>query len=156
MLKSLSEIPEIEFPVIKEESGLMANKEKKIISNNLLKIREELNYTQQELGQILDVSERMICYYETGLSSLPIDKAVLIRKKWNYSLDWIYNQDLSGKFHDVSEETPDFLVDIRRFLKVSDDKVVFSIPQDFWNYMSDLNEICHSTVSENERKRKNC
>ena len=132
----------------------MANKEKKIISNNLLKIREELNYTQQELGQILDVSERMICYYETGLSSLPIDKAVLIRKKWNYSLDWIYNQDLSGKFHDVSEETPDFLVDIRRFLKVSDDKVVFSIPQDFWNYMSDLNEICHSTVSENERKRK--
>ena len=98
----------------------MANKEKKIISNNLLKIREELNYTQQELGQILDVSERMICYYETGLSSLPIDKAVLIRKKWNYSLDWIYNQDLSGKFHDVSEETPDFLVDIRRFLKVSD------------------------------------
>ena len=101
MLKSLSEIPEIEFPVIKEESGLMANKEKKIISNNLLKIREELNYTQQELGQILDVSERMICYYETGLSSLPIDKAVLIRKKWNYSLGWIYNQDLSGKFHDV-------------------------------------------------------
>lgn len=133
----------------------MANKVKEIIPTNLQKIREELGYTQKELGEILDVSERMICNYETNESTLPIDKAILIKEKWNYSLEWIYKQnDLPEKSHNVNKENPNFLIDIRRFLKVSDDKVVFSIPQDFWNYMSDLNEICYSTVSENEKKRK--
>ena len=127
----------------------MANKEKKIIPNNLLKIREELGYTQKELGEILDVSERMVCNYETEQSNIPIDKAILIKEKWNYS-----QRNLLEKSSIEKEDTTNFRVDIRRFLKVSDDKVVFSIPQDFWNYMSDLNEICHSTVSENERKRK--
>ena len=71
----------------------MANKPKEKIPNNLLSIREELKLTQKELGEILNVSVRQICNYETDeTSTLPLDKAILISKKWNYSLDYILLQ----------------------------------------------------------------
>lgn len=57
---------------------------------NLLELREELQLTQKQLAEILDVSERMIGYYETGVVTLPIDKAILLCQKYNYTLDWIY------------------------------------------------------------------
>lgn len=39
---------------------------------NLLELREELQLTQKQLAEILDVSERMIGNYETGVVTLPI------------------------------------------------------------------------------------
>lgn len=141
----------------------MANKEKEIIPNNLLKIREELNYTQKDFGDILGVSERMVCNYETSnsnsdsapKSNLPIDKAVFISKKWNYSLDWIYAQsDSPNLLSAYNKERPNFMVDIRQFLKMSDDKIIFSIPYAFWEYMYSVNNVYQSNMSENERKRK--
>lgn len=134
----------------------MANKIKTIIPTNLLKIREELGYTQKELGSILNVSERMICNYETEEANLPIEKAILISQKWNYSLDWIYcnsNEKYPGNANYSPKENPKFKVDIRDFFKISENQVTFSIPNSFWKYMLEANTIEKSTSSTQEKTR---
>lgn len=135
----------------------MANKEKIIIPNKLLKIREELGYSQKEIGEILGVSDRMICNYETGENNLPIDKAVFISQKWNYDLNWIYDQDTKNKtFTSGSypkEENTNFLVDIRDFINKKNNTISFSIPEYYWVYIININEIRNSSRSEKEKKR---
>lgn len=123
----------------------MANKIKEIYPNNLLKIREHLGYTQEEMGKILDVSERMICNYETGESNLPIDKAILLSKRYNYSLDWIYRiEDTSIKnayLHSHNVELAKFMVDARDFISFSDNMYHFCIPENYQKYISEINTI---------------
>lgn len=135
----------------------MANKIKEIYPNNLLKIREFLDYTQEEMGKILGVSERMICNYETGESNLPIDKAILLSQKYNYSLDWIYKiketQTNSISVHEHSNQVDKFVVDIRDFVSFSDNKYHFTIPQNYWEYITKLNRIILSQRTDNEKKR---
>jgi len=137
----------------------MSNKEKEIISTNLLAIREEKGYSQKELASILGVSERMICNYETNFSNLPPDKALLLAKKWNYSLDWIYcntdnNLDRINLKNYSKEECIKFLVDIRDFFICSDDKITLSINNSYWEYINKVNEIKHSSKTPQEKKRE--
>ncbi len=137
----------------------MANKIKDIIPNNLLKIREKHGYTQKEMSEILDVSERMICNYEIGESNLPIDKAVLLSKKYNYSLDWIYCNTQNNfdkiKFENYSEEeNKNFLVDIRKFITISDNKITFSINNSYWKYLKKLKDIKNSYKTSKEQIRE--
>lgn len=135
----------------------MANKIKEIYPNNLLKIREGLGYTQPEMGKILDVSERMVCNYETGISNLPIDKAILLSQKYNYSLDWIYDikktqsNDISIQEH--SEQLDKFVVDIRDLISFSDNMYHFNIPDNYQKYIAELNAIISSNKTDNEKKR---
>lgn len=135
----------------------MANKFKEIYPNNLLKIRESLGYTQKEMGQILDVNERMICNYETGESNLPIDKAILLSQKYDYSLDWIYQikdspDKIKSTYTNLSQSEK-FIVDIRDFVSFSDNMYHFSIPQNYWEYITELNRIISSPRTDNEKKR---
>lgn len=137
----------------------MPNKIKDIIPNNLLKIREELDYTQKEFAEILDVSERMICNYETGESTLPPDKAVFLSKKYNYSLDWIYcntqNDSVKTEFENYTEEeNKNFLVDIRNFITISDDKITFSINNSYWKYLNKVKKLKSSDRTSKERIRE--
>lgn len=137
----------------------MANKEKKIIPNNLLKIRQELGYSQKELAAILNVSERMICNYETNESNLPPDKAILLSQKWNYSLDWIYcnktsNSDKINIKNYSEEESFNFLVDIRDFLSCYQDKVKLSVSDTYWEYIKEVSKIKQSSQTSQEKKRK--
>lgn len=137
----------------------MANKIKDIIPNNLLKIREKLEYTQKDLSEILDVSERMICNYEIGESNLPIDKAVLLSQKYNYSLNWIYcntqNDFVKTEFENYTEEeNKNFLVDIRNFITISDDKITFSINNSYWKYLNRVKEIKSSDRTSKEQIRE--
>lgn len=137
----------------------MSNKEKEIISTNLLAIREEQGYSQKELGSILGVGERMICNYETNVSNLPLDKALFISKKWNYSLDWIYcntdnNSDRINLKNYSEEECIKFLVDIRDFFICSDDKITLSINNSYWEYINKVNEIRHSNRTAQEKARE--
>lgn len=154
MIYSLAKKYEIKFPLMEV---IMANKIKEIYSNNLLKIREELGYTQAEMGKILDVSERMIYNYETEESNLPIDKAILLSKKYNYSLDWIYGIDKTHtnniSVHENALQINKFVVDLRDFISFSDNKLHFNIPDNYWNYISELNAILSSNKTDNEKKR---
>lgn len=132
-------------------------KEKKIYPNNLLKIRESLGYTQKDMGEILEVSERMICNYETGETNLPIDKAIFLAEKYNRSLDWIYikneEQANNKSTQDTATQLNKFTVDIRDFVSRSDNMYHFSIPDNYWKYISELNNLLSSNKTENEKKR---
>lgn len=135
----------------------MANKPKEKIPNNLLSIREELKLTQKELGEILNVSVRQICNYETDeTSTLPLDKSILISKKWNYSLDYIYcNSTVSKKSNTYYTETEknNFLVDIRTFFCKEKDNLYFTITNSFWEYLKTKENILSSLNSKKETKR---
>lgn len=135
----------------------MANKPKEKIPNNILSIREELKLTQKELGEILNVSVRQICNYETDeTSTLPLDKAILISKKWNYSLDYIYcNSTVSKKSNTYYTETEknNFLVDIRTFFCKEKDNLYFTITNSFWEYLKTKENILSSLNSKKETKR---
>lgn len=131
----------------------MPNKTKKIIPTNLATIREKLKYTQEDLAKILGVSKKMICYYEQECSNLPLEKAIYLSKRYNFSLDWIYknpqNSQNTLKFKNYSdEECTKFLVDIRDFLICSDDKIKFCIKNAYWEYIKKLNAIKHSDKTQ--------
>lgn len=151
---SLAEKPEIKF-LVKEVA--MANKIKEIHPNNLLKIREALGYSQAEMGKILDVSERMICNYETGESNLPIDKAIQLSNTYNYSLDWIYDIKKTPNIASSSQEHPEeldkFVMDIRNFISFSDGMYHFVIPDNCRKYVNEIYSIFSSNKTDNEKKR---
>lgn len=154
MLYSLARKAEIKF-LVKEVT--MANKIKEIYPNNLLTIREDLGYTQHEMGNILDVSDRMICNYETGESNLPIDKAILLSQKYNYSLDWIYKISRTQATNISIQENPTqldkFVVDIRDFISFSNNMYHLNFPDNYQKYISEINTIFSSNKTENEKKR---
>ena len=134
----------------------MANKPKEIIKNNLLEIREGLGYTQKEMGELLDVSERMICNYETGEANLPIDKAIRLSKEFNYSLDWIYcNSEKQDKNNhsgfDISQ-TDKFIVDLREFITFSNNMLHIGVKDSYWKYIRDVNSISSAQKPEREKK----
>lgn len=135
----------------------MSNKAKEIIKTKILEIREKLGYTQKQFGEILEVSERMVCNYETGESNLPPDKAVLLSQKYNYSLDWIYcNTEKSNNIiykNYTEEENLKFLVDIRDFITCLNDKIIFSVNNNYWDYIKSVNIIKNSYKTTIEKER---
>lgn len=144
----------------------MANKTKEIIPNRLSEIRAELGYTQKQMGEILKVSAEMVQRYEHEESNLPIENAILLSQKLNYSLDWIYDNDFVSfeneeshfnfrkKFDLINysqEECNSFLVDIRDYLKISDDCIKFAVNNSYWEYMKNINKINNENITKNEK-----
>ena len=101
----------------------------------------------------------MICNYETGENNLPLDKAILLSQKYNYSLDWIYKMDKTQdknenvSIHENPSQLDKFIVDIRDFVSFSNGMYHFSIPDNYWNYITELNTILSSNKTDNEKKR---
>ena len=150
----------------------MANKQKKIIENNLEQIREELHLTKREMATLFKVNERMIYDYEHNETNLPIESAIYLSQEFNYSLDWIYNNkqndyesdddkeqtyDFRKKFDMVNyteKECYSFLVDIRDYIHVADDFVKLSINKPYWEYMSKMYHINQENITEKEKSLK--
>ncbi len=135
----------------------MPNKKKEIISTNLAILREKLGYTQKDLADILSVDVKMIRNYEEDISNLPIDKAIFLSKKYNFSLDWIYkntqnNSEIQYLKNYSEEERTNFLVDIRDFVIFSDNKIKLRINNSYWEYIKKLNEIKHSDKTQRRQK----
>ena len=136
----------------------MYNKVKEIYPCNLLELRKNLGLTQKELGEILGVSERMICNYETGEITLPIDKAIILSQRWNYTLDWIYCFPANGGDEPTlvskEEKCPKFLVDIREFISYSNGLPKVTFPNYYMEYIKKRNIIESSIDLADEKKRK--
>lgn len=124
-------------------------KEKVSVKANTFEIRTELGYTQKEFGKILGVSERAIQNYESLQPeySLPIEKAMLIHDKWDYSLDQIYLDFSRKNFFNK------FNIDIRDFLSIEGESVVFSIPDYYWEYIREIKRINESDATPQEKIR---
>jgi len=136
----------------------MSNKPKKISKNNLQKIREELRYTQKQMGEKLGVSEKTIRNYEYFETDFPIESALYLSKHYNYTLDWIYcNSDIPKKQStSTNNETsfPKFIVDIRDFISYSNGMIHLTIPNYYWNYINERNSITSSKDSIFEKRRE--
>lgn len=122
---------------------------KQTVLSNTYEIRKELGLTQKEFGTILRVSDRTIQNYESSepSSSLPIERAMLIHEKWDYSLDQIY-LDFSKK-----NSFSKFYVDIRDFLSIKEDAIIFSIPDYYWEYLKEIQKIDKSDSLLQEKRR---
>lgn len=127
----------------------MANKIKRIIPNNLLQIRTSLGYTQEKMGEILEVGVRTICNYEIGATNLPPDKAMTLYEEYGYSFDYIY-----ANVKESNSERDAFLIDIRDLIVLRDDKIYFKIPDSYWNYLYKLSEINNSIDTNQSKKNK--
>ena len=60
-----------------------------MIDNNLKHIREELELTQTELGNILGVHNSTVRGWENGYDTMPLSRLVLFSNKFNYSIDYV-------------------------------------------------------------------
>lgn len=124
-------------------------KSKEAVKSNTYEIRSELGLTQKEFGNLIGVSDRAIQNYEsvTPEYSLPIEKAMFIHKKWGYSLDQIYlDFEQAPIFNNYS-------VDIRDFISIEGDSVVFSIPDYYWDYINNVKRINESDSLPQEKNR---
>ncbi len=110
-------------------------------------VRSELGLTQTMLADYLDVNLRQYQRYESGETILPLDKAVFICKKWNYSLDQIY-VDIKR-----SDKADQFTVDIRDYVTIEDKSIILTIPDDYWKYLIKKGKIKSSELKEYERHR---
>lgn len=126
------------------------NSSSNFLENNLYELRQELNYTQEDFAELLQVSPKTISYYETGKIALPIQKAIFIAKKFNCSLDWLYC--LSTTNHENTNI--DFLVDIKKILFRRDNDIVFSISSSYWKYLKDKQQINNSNYLSHEKDKK--
>jgi len=65
----------------------------KIIGYNLRKVQEENNYSQEELGEIIDVTRQTISKYLNGERILDSGKLYKLAKHFNKSIDYFLSQD---------------------------------------------------------------
>lgn len=134
----------------------MSTKNKERYPCNLLKIREELGLTQEQLGDILEVGARMICNYETGETTLPIEKAIVLSKRYNYTLDWIYSNPMSDNKTNlpIQKKFPKFYVNLKEFISYSNDSIHFTIPSYYMEYIKERNTIESSKEPREDKKRR--
>lgn len=135
----------------------MGNKIKEIIKTNLLDIREDLGYTQKEMGEILKVSDKTIRNYEYFESNLPIESALILSKKFGYSLDWIYGNSPDKKRDSeivIPKQISNFIVDIRDFVSRYNGMIHFAFPDYYWNYIKQRNALSSSNLSKHEMERE--
>ncbi|MDO4962799.1 MAG: helix-turn-helix transcriptional regulator [bacterium] len=59
-------------------------------SNRLFFIREELDLTQDQLGEIVNTTRVSVSRWEHSQEIIPIRKANIISNKFNYSLDYMF------------------------------------------------------------------
>ena len=95
-----------------------------MINNNLKNTREELELTQEQLGQILGVSRKTISGWETANDPMPLDKLVHFCNLYHYSLDFITNLSNENKktitlINLNKESIGKKLKDLRKSLKLS-------------------------------------
>lgn len=139
----------------------MANKYKKIYETNLLAIREELGYTQEEMGEIFQVDKKTIRNYEYFETNFPLEYAMLLSQKYGYTLDWIYKNSSKKTINTENDlntnpkrDISKFLIDIRDFLSRSNGNIHFTIPNYYWDFIKQYNKITSSNLTSFEKKRK--
>lgn len=57
--------------------------------DRLRDIREDHDYRQEELAQVLKVSQAQYSRYELGVNIIPIEKLVLLARFYNTSVDFL-------------------------------------------------------------------
>ena len=67
------------------------------LGEKIAKQRKELNYTQEQLADILGVSRQSISKWESDIAYPETDKLVKMGKLFECSMDYLLNEDISEK-----------------------------------------------------------
>lgn len=125
------------------------NSPQDLFPNNLSTLRKELDITQEELADLLDVTSKTISNYECEKQLIPIPQALRISKKFGCSLDWLYKLS-----EDMADNCSEFLVDLRNIIYKKDNDIVFSISNSYWKYLEEKAEIMNSDMLKHEKRKK--
>ena len=57
------------------------------VSNNIIKLRGGDNLTQDQFGQLINISRSGVCHYETERNTPPLDILIKISNLYSLTLD---------------------------------------------------------------------
>lgn len=97
------------------------------IGEKIAKQRKELNYTQEQLADILGVSRQSISKWEANIAYPETDKLIKMGKMFDCSMDYLLNEDISKKQSTLPKETiwDKFK---NQFHERKSEKMVFGLP----------------------------
>ncbi len=60
-----------------------------MIYQNIKNLREDNDLTQQDIADVLNISQRAYSHYENGTRNLPIDILIQLARFYNVSTDYL-------------------------------------------------------------------
>ncbi len=97
------------------------------LGEKIAKQRKKLNYTQEQLADILDVSRQSVSKWEANIAYPETDKLVKMGKMFDCSMDYLLNDNITEKQSTAPKETlSDKLKNL--FCERKSKKTVFGMP----------------------------
>ena len=115
------------------EEYKMAKRVQMPVDNNLV-ILENKNYlNEKQLADFLCVDDSTIRKYKNYENNLPIDLAVKLADKYEYSLDWIYHREKTN--------SKNFMIDIRELITCDENNIYIALSSKHMEYINKMFEI---------------
>ena len=73
-------------------------------TDRIRSLREDNDYSQREIAQLINVGQRTYCDYELGKTRIPVDSLMILAKYYNVSMDYICG--ISDQRKIFPQETP--------------------------------------------------
>lgn len=99
------------------------------LGEKIAKQRKELNYTQEQLADILGVSRQSVSKWEANIAYPETDKLVKMGKMFDCSMDYLLNDDVTEKQSVAPKKTKSFWSEFKKhFHERKSKKTVFGMP----------------------------
>lgn len=98
------------------------------LGEKIAKQRKELNYTQEQLADILGVSRQSISKWESDIAYPETDKLIKMGKLFDCSMDYLLNEEITEK-QSVNAKKESFWIKFKKlFHERKSKKTVFGMP----------------------------
>ena len=101
----------------------------------LQELRKRENLTQEELAEKIDVSAPLITSMERQVKKLSLRNAMLIAKKFNVSLDWLY-----GLSDDTKDSASNILATLKDIFDINLEKKYIKVDKNLATYLEELSK----------------
>jgi len=99
------------------------------LGEKIAKQRKEMNYTQEQLADILGVSRQSISKWESDIAYPETDKLIKMGKLFDCSMDYLLNEDITEKQSTAPKEAETLWNSIKQqFRERKSEKTVFGMP----------------------------
>lgn len=112
--------------------------------NRFKEILEKIGFSETAFADEFDLTPSRISQLVKGQTQLPLELAMKLCDKYEFSLDWIYCKE--------SLNSKNFLIDIRELFYCKQDKIYIKIPKKQFCYILELNEIKNSDKHNTNKK----
>lgn len=137
-----------------------------IVSNRLQEIMDREHIGKDTLSEILNVSIRQVNNYLNETTNFPVNKAIILQKKYRYSLDYIYccdndepiiyaktyNDNSNGLELEIINKKPidniNFFVNLKDIMEYDDSYIYVHINKSFIDYLASINILKKDIFSD--------